>query len=74
MKEDDELLAKNIESSYLLNLETIISGDLNVDYLSSQAFKKHRLVRALMSMHFKQLVTQVTRRIKPAAHWSYVLS
>ena len=63
LKEDDELLEKNIESAYLLNLETIISGDTNVNYLTFQVFRKHRLIRALTSMHFKQLVTQVTRPI-----------
>ena len=62
-KEDDELLEKNIESAYLLNLETIISGDTNVNYLATLNFKKHRLVRALTSMNFKQLVTKVTRPI-----------
>ena len=63
LKDDDELLEKNIESAYLLNLETIISGDTNVNYLEPQVFKKHRLIRALTSMHFKQLVTQITRPI-----------
>ncbi|XP_031575398.1 uncharacterized protein LOC116309015 [Actinia tenebrosa] len=62
-KEKDELLEKNIESAYLLNLETIAIGDINVNYLASSTFKKHCLVRALTSMNFKRLVTQVTRPI-----------
>ncbi|EDO29189.1 predicted protein [Nematostella vectensis] len=62
-KEDDIALENNVESAYLLNFETIILGDLNINYLASSNFKKHRLVRAFTSMNFKQLVTQVTRPI-----------
>ena len=47
----------------MLNRETILVGDINVNYLDKPAFKKHCLIHAIFSMNFKQLVTQVTRAV-----------
>ena len=61
LKEKDQGLERNIESAYLLNKETILLGDFNIDFLNKQTFDKHRLLKGLTTMHFNQLVDQVTR-------------
>ena len=63
MKEDDERLEKNIETAYLLNMESILTGDININFLNGSSFQKHFLIREIHSMNFKQLVTWVTRPI-----------
>ena len=60
-KEQDDLVEKNMELAYLLNCETITTGDLNIDYLKQASCNKHPLRRAVSSINFKQLVTMVTR-------------
>ena len=44
----------------MLNRETILTGDFNIDWLNC-SYKKHRLVKALKDFKFTQLVTTVTR-------------
>lgn len=61
-KEDDQVLENMFETVYLLNLETIFVGDMNMNYLST-SFKKHPLGRALSSLNFNQLVSEVTRPV-----------
>ena len=56
----DNRLGKNIENVHLLNLETILLGDLNIDFASSNC-TKHRLVKSLQDTKFTQLVISVTR-------------
>ena len=53
-------LGMNFENVSLLNLETIIVGDFNIDYLSN-GYNSHRLVKTLKSLSFTQLVASVTR-------------
>ena len=56
----DNRLGKNIENVHLLNLETILLGDLNIDFASSNC-TKHRLVKSFQDTKFTQLVISVTR-------------
>ena len=58
--EVDEKLAENIERVHMLNSETILIGDFNIDFLNC-SYKKQRLVKALKDSKFTQLVTTVTR-------------
>ena len=58
--EVDEKLAENIERVHMLNRETILMGDFNIDFLNC-SYKKQRLVKALKDSKFTQLVTTVTR-------------
>ena len=46
-------LGMNFESVSLLNLETIIVGDLNIDYLSND-YNSHQLLKTLKSLSFTQ--------------------
>ena len=55
-KDQDIALEENIERVHLLNKETIILTDINIDYMNRRDYDKHRLVKGLKSMHFKQLV------------------
>lgn len=57
---EDEAIENMLELVYLLNLETIITGDININFISP-AYKKHPLGRAFSNMNFKQLITEVTR-------------
>ena len=45
----------------LLNMETILQGDLNLDYRRTQSFNRHRFVKDLKDSNFGQLVTEITR-------------
>ena len=58
----DSKLGMNFENVSLLNLETIIVGDFNIDYLSND-YNSHRLVKTLKSLSFTQLVASVTRPV-----------
>ena len=44
----------------MLNSETILIGDFNIDFLNC-SYKKQRLVKAMKDSKFTQLVTTVTR-------------
>ena len=56
-KEMDENIVKVFEAIYPLNKEIIIMGDFNIDF-HKQTFKRHRAIKALSSMEFKQLVNK----------------
>lgn len=60
-KKDDKCLERNIESVYVLNWETIITEDLNINYLGRTKFNKYHLICSLTGMNFEQLVSSVTR-------------
>ena len=60
MKIFDSKLGMNFENVSLLNLETIIVADFNIDYLSNDC-NSLRLVKTLKSLSFTQLVASVTR-------------
>lgn len=62
-KADDIALETNIERVYLLNQETILLGDFNIDFNNTQSYSKHRLCKGLKNMNFKQLVNETTRPI-----------
>ncbi len=57
--EVDKKLAENIERVHVLNCETFLIGDFNIDWLNC-SHKKHNLVKALKDSKFTQLVTSVT--------------
>ena len=57
----DPKTEKNIEVAYLRNWETVLVGDVNVDYLDRKAYSKHRLMKSLKNMTMTQHVTVVTR-------------
>ena len=61
--QDDKNIGKNIENVHLLNRETILLGDFNIDYLNKSAFNKHKLVKTLGNLHFTQVVKDITRPI-----------
>ena len=56
----DSRIEKNIENAYLLNCETIIVGDFNINYLD-HAYNSHRLAKALKNMALSQVIFSVTR-------------
>ena len=60
-KETDSKIEKNIEATYLRNWETILVGDVNVNFLDRKAYSKHRLLKSLKNMNMTQHVTVVTR-------------
>ena len=60
-KETDSKIKKNIETAYLKNWETILVGDINVDYLDRKVYSNHHLMRSLKNMNMTQHVTVVTR-------------
>lgn len=56
-KKDDDIKIEELnERVHLLNKETIIVSDINIDY-------KHRLAKGLRGMNFKQLVDFITRPV-----------
>ena len=63
---DDIALENNVEKADLLNKETILIGDFNIDASKPQIFNKHRLCKSLNNMNFKQLVSTTTRPVSNA--------
>jgi len=61
IKDDDAKLEANIEKVHLLNKETIILSEINIDFFRKRNYDKHRLVKGLRCMNFKQLTNEVTR-------------
>ena len=53
---ENQKLGKNIENVYLKNKETILLGDLNVDYLNSSDFNKHKFIKTLLSLELNNLI------------------
>ena len=49
----DHKFAENNEQVYLLNMETILTGEFNLDYYQKD-FNKHRLVKKLKDSTFIQ--------------------
>ena len=62
-KADDIALENNIEKADLSNKEIILAGDFNIDATNPETYKKHRLSNGLITMNFKQLVTETTRPV-----------
>ena len=60
-KEYNIILGKNIENAYLENKELVILGDFNIDYLNSDSFLKHDLVKILLNLNLTQLLKCVIR-------------
>ena len=56
-------LERNIERAHLLNKETVLIGDFNIDYNNTQSSCKHPLSKELKSLNFKQLVSEITRPV-----------
>ena len=62
-KDDDIKIEELIERVHLLNKETIIVSDINIDYKDRKNYDKHRLARGLHGMNFKQLVDFITHPV-----------
>lgn len=60
--DDDVKIEELIERVHLLNKETIIVSDINIDYKDRKNYDKHRLAKGLRGMSFKQLVDLITRK------------
>ena len=58
---DDKRLGKNIENVHLLNKETILFGDINIDFLCTMKFQKHPFIKTLQNLNMSQLVMEITR-------------
>ena len=58
---DDKRLGKNIENVHLLNKETILLGDINIDFLCTMKFQKHPFIKTLQNLNMSQLVMEITR-------------
>ena len=54
-------LGKNIENVNLLNKETILLGDINIDFLCTMKFQKHPSIKTLQNWDMSQLVMKITR-------------
>ena len=54
---------KNIENAHLTNMELIVMGDLNYDFLNSTCFYKQDLVKVLRDLNLNQMVNVVTRPV-----------
>ena len=52
---------KNIENVHLLNKETILLGDINIDFLCTMKFQKHPFIKTLQNLNMSQLVMEITR-------------
>ena len=61
--DDDIKIEELIERVHLLNQETIIVSDINIDYTDRKNYDKHRLAKGLRGMNFKQLVDFTTRPV-----------
>ena len=61
--QENQKLGKNIENVYLINKETILLGDLNIDYINFTDFNKHKLIKTLLSLKMTQLNSGVTRPV-----------
>ena len=48
---DDKRLGKNIENVHLLNKETILLGDINIDFLRTMKFQKHPFIKKLQNLN-----------------------
>ena len=48
---DDKRLGKNIENVHLLNKETILLGDINIDFLCTMKFQKHPFIKTLQNLN-----------------------
>ena len=44
---DDKRLGKNIENVHLLNKETFLLGDINIDFVCTMKFQKHPFIKTL---------------------------
>jgi len=60
---DDTCLEANIEQAYLLNKETVLLGDFNIDALNRSKFEKQDLCKGLKTMNFNQLIYVPTQPI-----------
>lgn len=59
-KDDDIKIEELTERFHLLNKETIIVSDINIDYKDRKNYDKHRLAKWLRGINFKQLVDFIT--------------
>ena len=62
-KDDDIAIEANVERINMLNKETIIVSDINIDYRNKKFYDKHWLSKGFRSMHFKKLVNFITRPV-----------
>ena len=58
---DDKRLGKNIGNVQLLNKETILLGDINIDFLCTMKFQKHPFIKTMQNLNVSQLAMEITR-------------
>lgn len=64
---DDKRLRKNIENVHLLNKETILLRDINIDFLRTMKFQKHPFIKTLQNLNMSQLVMEITQPLSKHA-------
>ena len=57
---DDKKFEECIETAYLSGKEIILTGDFNIN-LTAESSRNHALTKGFKTMHFDQLITDVTR-------------
>ena len=57
---DDKRLGKNIENVRLFNKETILLGDINIDFLCTMKLQKLPFIKTLQNLNMSQLVMEIT--------------
>ena len=68
---NDKRLGENIENVHLLNKETILLGDINIDFLCTIKFQKHPFTKTLQNLNMSKLVMEITRQkiTRPNPAW-----
>ena len=61
-----EASIEHVERVHLLNKETLIVSDINIDFREKLGYGKHRLAKGLRNLHSKQLVDFITRPVNGA--------
>ena len=56
-------LGKYIKDAFLLNLEMIVMGDINYDFLDTTTYYKQDLIKTPGTCNVKQIVGEITRLV-----------
>jgi hypothetical protein len=62
-KEYNVNLGENVENGFLLNLEMIVMGDINYDFLNTTTYYKRDLIKTFGTCNLKQIVDDITRPV-----------
>ena len=61
-----EASIEHVERVHLLNKETLIVSNINIDFKEKLGYGKHSLAKGLRNLHSKQLVDFITRPVNGA--------